>query len=61
MITDTDIPMPKLKRENQGIHCRTPFQNYLVYLKYRADSLPEHDPTFDPLCSYLESKEELYL
>lgn len=35
MMIDTDVPMPKLKRENQGIYCRSVFQNFLVGLKYK--------------------------
>lgn len=36
MVTDPDIPMPVLKRENQGIFCKTPFQNHLVSLKFNV-------------------------
>lgn len=33
MIVDPDMPLPRLKRENEGIFCKSTFQNFLVSLK----------------------------
>lgn len=30
LLTDPELPLPKLKRETQGMYCSSPFQLFLV-------------------------------
>ena len=58
MLSDTSIPLPKLKRENQGMFCKTSFQNFLVDLKYQVDAgFGEYYSPFEEIQTYFESQE----
>lgn len=37
LLSDPDLPLPKLKRETQGMYCTSPFQLFLVDCTFRQD------------------------
>ncbi len=37
LVADPDLPLPKLKRETQGMYCTSPFQLFLVDCTFRQD------------------------
>lgn len=37
LIVDPDLPIPKLKRETEGMYCSSPFQLFLVDCTYRSE------------------------
>lgn len=61
MLVNPDLPLPKLKRETQGMYCTSPFQLFLVETTF---SQPEEDlfTVFEALKKFLSlEKEEEYL
>lgn len=37
MLVNPDLPLPKLKRETQGMFCTSPFQLFLVDSTFNED------------------------
>jgi hypothetical protein len=37
LLADPDLPLPKLKRETQGMYCSSPFQLFLVDCTFRQE------------------------
>lgn len=44
LLADPDLPLPRLKRETQGMYCSSPFQLFLVDCTFR------HDEEEEPSC-----------
>ena len=61
LLADPDLPLPKLKRETQGMYCSSPFQLFLVDCAFRQEE--EEDPAcFEQLREFLSlEREEQYL
>jgi hypothetical protein len=37
MLVNPDLPLPKMKRETQGIYCTSPFQLFLVHETFNEE------------------------
>jgi hypothetical protein len=56
LLSDPDLPLPKLKRETQGMYCTSPFQLFLVDCTFRQDE--QEYFCFEALRDFLSSERE---
>lgn len=61
LLADPDLPLPKLKRETQGMFCSSPFQLFLVDCTFQQDE-SEDFYCFEQFREFFSlEKEEEYL